>query len=141
MQEWNEYCVPSLICLRILIELQQLLCSSSPSLSFPPTAAYAARASSLLGKVSVALQAQFICQFCALKTLTHFKSFVLLCLSACQAAESGNLDDFKRLYIADTTRIALKDGKGRTAAHQAAARNRVNILRYICDQHGGKSTG
>ncbi|XP_062137259.1 transient receptor potential cation channel subfamily A member 1 isoform X10 [Drosophila sulfurigaster albostrigata] len=53
-----------------------------------------------------------------------------------QAAESGNLDDFKRLYIADTTRITLKDGKGRTAAHQAAARNRVNILRYICDQRG-----
>ncbi|KAH8415460.1 hypothetical protein KR222_000199 [Zaprionus bogoriensis] len=53
-----------------------------------------------------------------------------------RAAESGNLDDFKRLYIADTTRIALKDGKGRTAAHQAAARNRVNILRYICDQRG-----
>ncbi|XP_034482451.1 transient receptor potential cation channel subfamily A member 1 isoform X2 [Drosophila innubila] len=53
-----------------------------------------------------------------------------------RAAESGNLDDFKRLYIADTTRIALKDGKGRTAAHQAAARNRVNILRYICDQSG-----
>ncbi|XP_062137250.1 transient receptor potential cation channel subfamily A member 1 isoform X2 [Drosophila sulfurigaster albostrigata] len=53
-----------------------------------------------------------------------------------RAAESGNLDDFKRLYIADTTRITLKDGKGRTAAHQAAARNRVNILRYICDQRG-----
>ncbi|KAH8306988.1 hypothetical protein KR044_002213 [Drosophila immigrans] len=53
-----------------------------------------------------------------------------------RAAESGNLDDFKRLYVADTTRITLKDGKGRTAAHQAAARNRVNILRYICDQRG-----
>ncbi|XP_017840949.2 LOW QUALITY PROTEIN: transient receptor potential cation channel subfamily A member 1 [Drosophila busckii] len=53
-----------------------------------------------------------------------------------RAAESGNLDDFKRLFIADNTRIALKDGKGRTAAHQAAARNRVNILRYIRDQNG-----
>ncbi|XP_070136354.1 transient receptor potential cation channel subfamily A member 1 isoform X3 [Drosophila bipectinata] len=53
-----------------------------------------------------------------------------------QAAESGNLDDFKRLFMADNTRISLKDGKGRTAAHQAAARNRVNILRYIRDQHG-----
>lgn len=55
-----------------------------------------------------------------------------------QAAESGNLDDFKRLFMADNSRIALKDAKGRTAAHQAAARNRVNILRYIRDQNGGK---
>ncbi|KRF97726.1 uncharacterized protein Dwil_GK17464, isoform C [Drosophila willistoni] len=53
-----------------------------------------------------------------------------------RAAESGNLDDFKRLFMADNTRIALKDGKGRTAAHQAAARNRVNILSYIRDQSG-----
>ncbi|TMW44290.1 hypothetical protein DOY81_010630 [Sarcophaga bullata] len=53
-----------------------------------------------------------------------------------QAAEAGNLDDFKRLYMADTTRLSLQDGKGRTAAHQAAARNRVNILRYIRDQNG-----
>ncbi|XP_026848766.1 transient receptor potential cation channel subfamily A member 1 isoform X4 [Drosophila persimilis] len=53
-----------------------------------------------------------------------------------RAAESGNLDDFKRLFMADNTRISLKDGKGRTAAHQATARNRVNILRYIRDQNG-----
>nr|XP_017028043.1 transient receptor potential cation channel subfamily A member 1 isoform X3 [Drosophila kikkawai] len=53
-----------------------------------------------------------------------------------RAAESGNLDDFKRLFMADNSRIALKDAKGRTAAHQAAARNRVNILRYIRDQNG-----
>ncbi|XP_017476744.1 PREDICTED: transient receptor potential cation channel subfamily A member 1 [Rhagoletis zephyria] len=53
-----------------------------------------------------------------------------------QAAESGNLDEFKRLYQADNGRLSIKDGKGRTAAHQAAARNRVNILRYINDQHG-----
>ncbi|XP_041448534.1 transient receptor potential cation channel subfamily A member 1 isoform X2 [Drosophila obscura] len=57
-----------------------------------------------------------------------------------QAAESGNLDDFKRLLMADSTRISLKDGKGRTAAHQAAARNRVNILRYIRDQNGVRFT-
>ncbi|XP_053956221.1 transient receptor potential cation channel subfamily A member 1 [Anastrepha ludens] len=53
-----------------------------------------------------------------------------------QAAESGNLDEFKRLYQADNERLSIKDGKGRTAAHQAAARNRVNILRYINDQNG-----
>uniref|UniRef100_A0A1I8QCJ1 Uncharacterized protein n=2 Tax=Stomoxys calcitrans TaxID=35570 RepID=A0A1I8QCJ1_STOCA len=53
-----------------------------------------------------------------------------------RAAEAGNLDDFKRLYQADNTRLSLQDGKGRTAAHQAASRNRVNILRYIRDQNG-----
>ncbi|XP_046808713.1 transient receptor potential cation channel subfamily A member 1 isoform X4 [Lucilia cuprina] len=53
-----------------------------------------------------------------------------------QAAEAGNLDDFKRLYQADNSRLSLQDGKGRTAAHQAAARNRVNILRYMRDQNG-----
>ncbi|XP_037953086.1 transient receptor potential cation channel subfamily A member 1 [Teleopsis dalmanni] len=57
-----------------------------------------------------------------------------------RAAEAGNLDDFKRLYQADNTRLALQDGKGRTAAHQAAARNRVNILRYIGDQNGDFNT-
>uniref|UniRef100_A0A1A9WPX0 ANK_REP_REGION domain-containing protein n=1 Tax=Glossina brevipalpis TaxID=37001 RepID=A0A1A9WPX0_9MUSC len=52
------------------------------------------------------------------------------------AAEAGNLDDFKRLYQADNTRLSLQDSKGRTAAHQAAARNKVDILRYIHDQNG-----
>ncbi|XP_050334009.1 transient receptor potential cation channel subfamily A member 1 isoform X3 [Bactrocera neohumeralis] len=51
-----------------------------------------------------------------------------------RAAESGNLDEFKRLYQSDNARLSIRDSKGRTAAHQAAARNRVNILRYINDQ-------
>lgn len=55
-----------------------------------------------------------------------------------QAAESGNLDEFKRLYQSDNGRLSIRDSKGRTAAHQAAARNRVNILRYINDQRAGK---
>lgn len=55
-----------------------------------------------------------------------------------QAAEAGNLEDFMRLFHADNSRISIKDGKGRTAAHQAAARNRVNILQFICAQQGGK---
>ncbi|XP_058838842.1 transient receptor potential cation channel subfamily A member 1 isoform X3 [Topomyia yanbarensis] len=53
-----------------------------------------------------------------------------------RAAESGNLDEFIRLYEGDNGRLAVKDSKGRTAAHQAAARNRVNILSFIHD-HGG----
>lgn len=55
-----------------------------------------------------------------------------------QAAEAGNLDDFIRLYQGNNSRLSVQDGKGRTAAHQAAARNRVNILHYIKEQHGGK---
>lgn len=54
-----------------------------------------------------------------------------------QAAEAGNLEDFARLFNSDNTRLSVKDGKGRTAAHQAAARNKVNILQFIRDQQGG----
>lgn len=39
-----------------------------------------------------------------------------------------------RLYQFDNTRLSVKDGKGRTVAHQAAARNRTVILQYIYDQ-------
>ncbi|XP_050093578.1 transient receptor potential cation channel subfamily A member 1 isoform X1 [Anopheles aquasalis] len=53
-----------------------------------------------------------------------------------RAAESGNLDEFIRLYEADNNRLAVKDSKGRTAAHQAAARNRVNILAFVHQQGG-----
>nr|XP_029722327.1 transient receptor potential cation channel subfamily A member 1-like isoform X1 [Aedes albopictus] len=53
-----------------------------------------------------------------------------------RAAESGNLDEFIRLYESDNGRLSVKDSKGRTAAHQAAARNRINILSFIHDQGG-----
>ncbi|XP_058459841.1 transient receptor potential cation channel subfamily A member 1 isoform X2 [Malaya genurostris] len=53
-----------------------------------------------------------------------------------RAAESGNLDEFIRLYEGDNGRLVVKDSKGRTAAHQAAARNRINILSFI-HGHGG----
>ncbi|XP_058828008.1 transient receptor potential cation channel subfamily A member 1-like [Topomyia yanbarensis] len=53
-----------------------------------------------------------------------------------EAAESGNLDEFIGLYEGDNERLTVKDSKGRTAAHQAAATNRINILSFIHD-HGG----
>ncbi|XP_055841989.1 transient receptor potential cation channel subfamily A member 1 isoform X1 [Episyrphus balteatus] len=53
-----------------------------------------------------------------------------------RAAEAGNLEDFTRLFQSDNTRLSIRDGKGRTAAHQAAARNRVNILEFIKRQQG-----
>ncbi|XP_065161233.1 transient receptor potential cation channel subfamily A member 1 isoform X2 [Atheta coriaria] len=53
-----------------------------------------------------------------------------------RAAESGNLETFKRLYFAEPTRLAIQDIRGRTATHQAAARNRKNILEFIVAQGG-----
>ncbi|XP_050311925.1 transient receptor potential cation channel subfamily A member 1 isoform X2 [Anthonomus grandis grandis] len=53
-----------------------------------------------------------------------------------RAAESGNLDMFQRLYIQDPSRLSLRDPRGRTTAHQAASRNRVNILTFIVQQGG-----
>lgn len=55
-----------------------------------------------------------------------------------QAAEQGNLEEFVRLYQGDNSRLSIKDGRGRTAAHQAAARNRVNILEFIQKHDGGE---
>lgn len=55
-----------------------------------------------------------------------------------QVAECGNLETFQRLYFADPTRLSIKDSRGRTAAHQAAAKNRINILQFILSQGGGK---
>lgn len=56
-----------------------------------------------------------------------------------KAAEAGNLDEFVRLYQFDNSRLIVKDGKGRTVVHQAAARNKVNILEFICEQNGGET--
>lgn len=60
---------------------------------------------------------------------------VFLCV---QAAESGNVEDFMRLYLSEPSRLAVRDGRGRTAAHQAAARNNTNILHFINNYGGGK---
>jgi transient receptor potential cation channel subfamily A member 1 len=46
------------------------------------------------------------------------------------------LDEFIRLFTGDPTRLDVRDGKGRSAAHQAALRNRVNVLQFIHDQQG-----
>lgn len=55
-----------------------------------------------------------------------------------KAAEAGNLEEFVRLYQFDNTRLAVKDGKGRTVAHQAAVKNKINILQYIKEENGGR---
>lgn len=55
-----------------------------------------------------------------------------------QAAESGNLEDFVRLYQGDNSRLAVQDPRGRTVSHQASTRNRVNILTYIHNQQGSE---
>ncbi|KAF6200611.1 hypothetical protein GE061_005054 [Apolygus lucorum] len=53
-----------------------------------------------------------------------------------QAAESGNIDDFNRLFTAEPKRLSIRDSKGRAAAHQAAARNKLNILQFIANHNG-----
>lgn len=56
-----------------------------------------------------------------------------------QAAESGNVDEFRSLYSAKPERLAVRDGRGRGSAHLAAARDRPGILRFIHSASGGKS--
>ncbi|KAL0280245.1 UNVERIFIED_CONTAM: hypothetical protein PYX00_001595 [Menopon gallinae] len=53
-----------------------------------------------------------------------------------RAAESGNLEDFGRLFLADPSRLEVRDSRGRAAAHQAAARNKVNIMQFIAANGG-----
>nr|XP_026500855.1 transient receptor potential cation channel subfamily A member 1 [Vanessa tameamea] len=53
-----------------------------------------------------------------------------------RAAESGNVEDFKRLYLTEPSRLSVHDTRGRTVAHQAAARNNTNILQFIV-RYGG----
>ncbi|XP_041987192.1 transient receptor potential cation channel subfamily A member 1 [Aricia agestis] len=48
-----------------------------------------------------------------------------------RAAESGNVEDFMRLYFSEPSRLSVRDARGRTAVHQAAARNNTNILHFI----------
>ncbi|KAI5735837.1 hypothetical protein M8J77_023329 [Diaphorina citri] len=55
-----------------------------------------------------------------------------------QAAESGNIEDFTKLYLADPSRLNVRDSRGRAAAHQASTKNRVNILLFIYNHNGGK---
>ena len=57
-----------------------------------------------------------------------------------QAAESGNLEDFARLLLADPRRLTVRDSRGRAAVHQAASRNRINILQFIVAHDGGERT-
>lgn len=55
-----------------------------------------------------------------------------------QAAESGDLENFIRLYQGDNGRLMVTDARGRTATHLAASKNRVNILQYIYAQEGSE---
>ena len=55
-----------------------------------------------------------------------------------QVAGKGNLEEFRRLYYADISRIKTQDNKGLTAAHKAAKFGRVNILEFIANHNGGK---
>ncbi|KAL4235703.1 Transient receptor putative cation channel subfamily A member 1 [Mactra antiquata] len=53
-----------------------------------------------------------------------------------QAAAKGNLEEFKRLYETDASRLTIRDGKGFRPIHKAAEFGRINILQFI-QQKGG----
>lgn len=56
-----------------------------------------------------------------------------------QAAESGNIDEFKKIYSNEPFKLLFSDNTGKTATHQAALKNNVIILDYIHNQcQGGK---
>lgn len=65
----------------------------------------------------------------------------IYCSFRLKAAEAGDLDDFKRLYLADTSRLKYTDSKGKAAVHYAASKNHVHILNFIIDHAGGKNRG
>lgn len=48
------------------------------------------------------------------------------------------MEHFTRLYQGDNGRLMVTDARGRTAAHLAAAKNRVNILQFIYAQQGSE---
>ena len=54
-----------------------------------------------------------------------------------QVAAKGNLEEFRRLYYADISKLGAQDNKGVTAVHKAAKHGRVNILQFIADHNGG----
>lgn len=48
------------------------------------------------------------------------------------------MDQFTRLYQGDNSRLMVADTRGRTAAHFAASKNRINVLQYIHAQQGSE---
>lgn len=78
------------------------------------------------------------CAFCSPHYYIVIKNIFICSKRIFQAAESGNLDDFNRLFIAEPARLEVRDSKGRAAVHQAAARNKLNILQFIRNHGGGK---
>lgn len=48
------------------------------------------------------------------------------------------MENFVRLYQGDNARLMVKDARGRSAVHLAAAKNRVTILQFVCAQQGSK---
>lgn len=75
---------------------------------------------------------------CLARVVTYYLNilFTLSALWFFKAAEAGNLEEFSRLFHGDNTRLTVQDTKGRTAASTAASKDRINILKFIFEQHG-----
>jgi len=50
------------------------------------------------------------------------------------------VEEFSRLFVEQPSRIDVRDSKGRSATHQAAARNKVGILQFIHNHNQGNSS-
>lgn len=54
-----------------------------------------------------------------------------------QAADAGDLEEFQRLYLIDSSRLEYSDARGRQAIHYATGKNRINIIKFIREHGGG----
>lgn len=48
------------------------------------------------------------------------------------------MEEFRRLYLADTSRLEYQDAKGKAAIHYAAAKNHTEIIWFIKERGGGQ---
>lgn len=63
-----------------------------------------------------------------------------MCVCVCvhQIAGKGDLDELERLYKGDQTRVNLKDKKGWTACHHAAAHDQPAALIFLINHGAGR---
>ncbi|CAG7725963.1 unnamed protein product, partial [Allacma fusca] len=51
-------------------------------------------------------------------------------------AESGNTKEFQRIVSGDTSKLKIRDSRGRAAIHQASGHNHVCILQVLVAFNG-----
>ncbi|XP_052283274.1 transient receptor potential cation channel subfamily A member 1-like isoform X2 [Dreissena polymorpha] len=87
-----------------------------------------------IGVVYAVSMVQLIITHAFRTALTHGLTHEHVCTF--KAAAKGNLEEFRRLYENDPSRLSVRDGKGLCPIHKAAEFGRLNILQFIVDQAG-----